>query len=106
MNGSDREQKRVRLKQFLKILSEDPTLLNQDGQKEMRPLSELLIVSGYRQCDETVDMSQLLSLLLRKVGLTSGSEDMMEYMMNGGKVEDFMNPVDHAIHRLDFEDSV
>lgn len=91
MNGLDREQKRVRLKQFLKIISEDPFLLSQDGQKEMRPLSELLIVSGYRSSDETVDMSKLLSLLLRKMGLTSRSEDMMEYMMNGGKVEDFMN---------------
>ncbi|WP_193726889.1 hypothetical protein [Paenibacillus guangzhouensis] len=91
MNGPDREPKRARLKQFLKILSKDPTLLNQQGQTEMRPLSELLIVSGYRQYDGTVDMAQLSSLLLRKMGISSGSEEMMEYIMNGGKVEDFMN---------------
>ena len=91
MNSSDREQKRVRLKQFLKILSEDPSLRNQNGQKDMRPLSELLMVSGYRQCDDSIDMAQLLSLLLRKIGHASGSEDMMEYIMRGGKVEDFMS---------------
>jgi len=90
MNGSDREQKQVRLKQFLKILSEDPSLLNQNGQNEMRPLSEFLMVSGYRLCEETVDMAQVLSLLLRKMGHPYGSEDMMEYIMNGGNVEGFM----------------
>ncbi len=91
MSVSDREQKRVRLKQFFEILSEDPSLLKQNGRNELRSLSEILIVSGYRTCNEPVDMARLLSLLLRKMGLKAGSEDMMEYVMNGGTVEDFMN---------------
>lgn len=91
MNISHREQKRVKLKQFLEILSEDPTLMNQDGQKELRSLSEIIMISGYRPWHEPVDMARVLSLLLRKSGLSASSEDMMEYMMNGGTVEEFMN---------------
>lgn len=99
MNVSDREQKRVRLKQFFEILSEDPSLLNQqNGLNELRSLSEILNVSGYRTWNEPVDMARLLSLLLKKMGLKSSSEDMMEYVMNGGTVEDFMN-TKKVVHR-------
>jgi hypothetical protein len=91
MNISHREQKREKLKKFLKILSEDPSLLNQDGFNELRSLSEILMISGYRPRDEPVDMASVLSLLLRKLGHNAGSADMMEYMINGGTVEDFMN---------------
>jgi len=99
MNISHREQKRVKLKQFLKILSEDPSLLNQDGLNELRSLSEILIISGYQPWHEPVDMASVLSLLLRKLGVSAGSADMMEYMMNGGSVEDFMNTETQVVHR-------
>jgi hypothetical protein len=91
MNVSNLEQKQVRLKQFLKILSEDPSLLNQDELEESRSLSELLMFTGYLPRNEAVDMAELVSLLLKKIGLEAGSEDMMEYIMNGGTVDDFMN---------------
>jgi hypothetical protein len=91
MNVSNQEQKQVRLKQFLKILSEDPSLLNQDELEESRSLSELLMLTGYLPWNEPVDMAELVSLLLKKMGLEAGSEDMMEYIMNGGTVDDFMN---------------
>ena len=91
MNVSNREQKQVRLKQFLKILSEDPSLLNQDGFEETRSLSELLMFTGYLPQNESVDMAELVSLLLKKMGHESGSDDMMEYIMNGVTVDDFIN---------------
>jgi hypothetical protein len=90
MNVSNQEQKQVRLKQFLKILSEDPYLLNQDGLEELRSISELLMFTGYHPRNEPVDIAELVSLLLKKMGLEAGSEDMMEHIMNGGTVDDFM----------------
>lgn len=90
MNISNLEQKQVRLKQFLKILSEDPYLLNQDGLEELRSLSELLMFTGYHPRNEPVNIAQLVSQLLKKIGLEAGSEDMMEHVMNGGTVDDFM----------------
>ena len=93
MNVSNQEQKRVRLKQFLKILSEDPSLLKVDGQAEARSLSELLRVTGCRPCNEPVDMAELVSDLLRKTGRHAGSDEMMEHIMNGGTVDGFMKTV-------------
>ncbi|CAM4494839.1 hypothetical protein FHS16_005295 [Paenibacillus endophyticus] len=91
MNVSNQEQKRVRLKQFLKILSEDPSLLKQDGQVEMRTLPELLAAVGCRLRNEPIDMAELVSQLLGKLGLQACSSDMMEHVMNGGTVDDFIN---------------
>ncbi|QJD87429.1 hypothetical protein [Cohnella herbarum] len=91
MNVSNQEQKQVRLKQFLKILSEDPSLFNQERHEECRSLSELLMYTGYLPRNESVDMAELVSQLLKKMGLEAGLEDMMDYVMNGGTVDDFMN---------------
>ncbi|OMF21237.1 hypothetical protein BK133_28615 [Paenibacillus sp. FSL H8-0548] len=91
MNISNQEQKRIRLKQFLKILSEDPSLLQKTDHGEARPLSELLMATGCRLCNEPIDMAELMSQLLGKLGLKACSTEMMEYIMNGGTVDDFMN---------------
>lgn len=91
MNVSNVEQKRIRLKQFLNILSEDPSLLNQEKLEESRPLGDLLMLTGYTPRNEHVDMAELVSLLLKKVGHHACSEDMMEHVMNGGTVDEFMN---------------
>ncbi|MGF7046860.1 hypothetical protein J2T13_001362 [Paenibacillus sp. DS2015] len=90
MNVSNQEQKRVRLKQFLKILSEDPYLLNQDGLEKLRSLSEIVILTGYKSRDGLVNMAELVSLLLKKMGIEAGSEDLMECVMEGGSVDNFM----------------
>jgi hypothetical protein len=93
MNVSNREQKQARLRQFLKILSEDPSLINRDGGRleDSWSLSELLMFTGYSPRNEPVDVAELVSLLLKKLGLECGSEDMMDYVMNGGTVDDFMS---------------
>lgn len=91
MNVSNVEQKRVRLKRFLNILSEDPSILNKEELEESRSLADLLMLSGYTPRDEHIDMAELVSLLLKKMGHHACSEDMMEYVMNGGTVDEFMN---------------
>lgn len=91
MNVSDIEQKRVRLKRFLKILSEDPSLLNKEELEETKSLTDLLMLSGYTPRNAHVDMAELVSLLLKKMGHKSCSDDMMEHVMNGGTVDEFMN---------------
>ena len=98
MTVSGQEQKQVRLKQFLKVISEDPSLLDQDGLNEWRSLSEILIISDYRPLNEPVDMARVLSQLLRKMGYKSSSEDMMDYVMDGGTVDEFMNTGAHYIN--------
>jgi hypothetical protein len=91
MNVSNQEQKQARLKQFLKILSEDPFLSSQEGQEESRSLSELCMLSGYLPRSKAVNMAELVSMLLRKIGYDACSDDMMEFIMNGGTIVDFMN---------------
>jgi hypothetical protein len=91
MNVSIVEQKRIRLKQFLKILSQDPSLLNQEKQEDSKSLAELLMITGYTPRNEPVDMAELVSQLLKKMGHKACSEDMMEHVMNGGTVDEFMN---------------
>ncbi|MOA09039.1 hypothetical protein D3C78_1288460 [compost metagenome] len=90
MNVSNQEQKRIRLKQFLKILSEDPSLSYADREEQERPLAELLLLTGYIPANEPVDLARLVSQLLKKLGLEACSEDMMAHVMNGGTVEEFM----------------
>lgn len=91
MNISNQNQKQIRLKQFLKILSGDPSLLTQDRLEEARSLSELLMFTGYSPRNVPVDMAELVSLVLKKKGLEASCEDMMEHIMNGGTVDDFIN---------------
>lgn len=91
MNVSNMEQKQLRLKQFLKKLSEDPSLSNQERQEDSRSLAEILMLTGYTPRNEPVDMAELVSLLLKKVGHEACSKGMMEHVMNGGTVDEFMN---------------
>jgi hypothetical protein len=91
MNVSNVEQKRIRLKRFLNILSEDPSLLNKVELEESRSLADLLMLTGYTPRNEHVDLAELVSLLLKKMGHHACSEDMMEHVMNGGTVDEFMN---------------
>ncbi|WP_419874804.1 hypothetical protein [Candidatus Pristimantibacillus sp. PTI5] len=91
MNVSNQEQKRVRLKQFLKILSEDPSLVRNNGQAETRTLPDLLAAIGCRLRNEPIDMAEQVSQLLGKMGLQACSNDMMEHVMNGGTVDEFIN---------------
>ncbi|TJY43461.1 hypothetical protein E5161_06150 [Cohnella pontilimi] len=94
--SSNLEQKQARLKQFLYRLSEDPSLSKSAGLTDWRPLSELLLITGYQSRNESVDMAELVSLMLKKKGLEEGSEDMMDYIVKGGTVDDFMTIARHS----------
>ncbi len=78
------------LKQFLKILSEDPSITHRDELKPARPLMELLKFTGYSSWSGSINMAELVTLLLKKTGLGACSEEMMEYIINGGSVDEFM----------------
>jgi phage I-like protein len=90
MEITNPEQKKIRLKKFLQKLSEDPSLSNQDELVELRSLTDILILTGYHPKAETVDMAELLSQLLRKSGIEANSEDMMESVMQGRSIDNFM----------------
>lgn len=90
MDDMNQEQKRLRLKQFLKRLSEDPSLADQNMPKHWGSLAELLVLTGYNPRNEPINMAELISLLLKRNEIEAGSEDMMQHVLNGGTVDDFM----------------
>jgi hypothetical protein len=91
MSVVNQEQKRMRLKRFLRLLSEDPSILIQkSGQRELPSLGELLLATGCMPGNEPVDLAALMSGLLKKLGMEACYEDMMNHVMSGGTVEEFM----------------
>ncbi|MHA6480444.1 hypothetical protein ACX1C1_00685 [Paenibacillus sp. strain BS8-2] len=91
MEISRQEQKRIRLKLFLKILSEDPSLVHEGTLQNAGSLADLFVYTGYYPRNDTIDIAKVVSLLLKKLGHEAGSEDMMEHVINGGTIEEFMN---------------
>lgn len=85
------EKKMLRFKRFLSMLSEDPSLAGREDEGEARSLADYFAYSGYRPNDEPVDLSLLVSLLLKRNGHVADSEQMMEFVMNGGTIDAFMN---------------
>ncbi|MDQ0116101.1 hypothetical protein [Paenibacillus harenae] len=90
MDNLNQEQKQLRLKQFLKRLSEDPSMANQNMARYWGSLAELLVLTGYNPRNEPIDMAELVSLLLKRNEIEACSEDMMQHVLNGGTVDDFM----------------
>lgn len=100
-----KEQRKLRLKQFLKFLAEDETIT---GESESgQTLAELLFYTEYPLRKEFVydynknryvpsnkkphiDLAELLTLLLKKSGLKAESEDLMDHVLQGGSVEEFI----------------
>ncbi|MGO4371348.1 hypothetical protein AB4Z21_11185, partial [Paenibacillus sp. MCAF20] len=67
-----------------------PSIANQNMTRYGGSLAELLVLTGYNPKDELIDMAELVSLLLKKNEIEAGSEDMMQHVINGGTVDDFM----------------
>lgn len=91
MEISRQEQKRIRLKLFLKILSEDPSMAHEGKLHNAGSLADLLVYTGYYPKNDTIDMAKVVSLLLKKLGHEACWEDMMEHVIRGGTIEEFMN---------------
>ncbi|MFC5469238.1 hypothetical protein ACFPPD_10950 [Cohnella suwonensis] len=85
------EKKKLRFKRFLRMLSNDPSLLSREDEGEARSLAEYFAYSGYFPRNEPVDLSLLVSLLLKRSGHGADSEKMMEFVMNGGTIDAFMD---------------
>ncbi|AJY75705.1 hypothetical protein [Paenibacillus beijingensis] len=101
------EQKKIRLKQFLKFLADDETLGAGSENASGQTLAELLFYTEYPLRKEFVydynknryvpsdqkpriDLAELMTLLLQKSGMTAGCEELMDYVLQGGSVKDFM----------------
>ncbi|ASS66736.1 MULTISPECIES: hypothetical protein [unclassified Paenibacillus] len=99
------EQKKLKLRQFLQVLAEDDSLglANQSDS-----LAELLYVTEYPLRREFVfdykknryvpgsqkpriDLAELLTLLLDKKGIDKSFEDLMEHILHGGSLDDFLD---------------
>ncbi|MCR2803281.1 hypothetical protein [Paenibacillus soyae] len=91
MEISNQEQKRIRLKLFLNILSEDPSMAGGEKLPKANSLADLLVYTGYYPSNGTIDMARVVTLLLKKLGHEACSEDMVEHVINGGTLEEFIN---------------
>ncbi|QAY67218.1 hypothetical protein [Paenibacillus protaetiae] len=89
MNVWNQEQKKVRLAQFLKRLSEDPTL----SRREAASLNEadLAGLPDSGRVKQRVDLAAVTTALLHKRGIDACFEDMMEFIIQGGTVGAFID---------------
>ncbi|CDN43825.1 MULTISPECIES: hypothetical protein [unclassified Paenibacillus] len=98
------EQKKLKLRQFLQVLAEDESL---GSANQADSLAELLYVTEYPLRREFVfdykknryvpgsqkpriDLAELLTLLLDKKGIDKSFEDLMEHILRGGSLDDFL----------------
>jgi hypothetical protein len=81
--------KKERLKQFLARLEKDPSL----GRHGRKPpaLSELLQASGMPYSNGPLDISKLLAHALKQKGIDAGPEEMVDHVIQGGTIEQFLN---------------
>ncbi|XID93084.1 hypothetical protein ACF3MZ_00655 [Paenibacillaceae bacterium WGS1546] len=94
MNVSNLAQKQERLKRFLELLSQDASLnrLNESG--SAWSWDELLSWAGYVPRNGTIDLAELVSRTLRKTGIDADTNAMMDYILNGGTVDEFISEYD------------
>lgn len=92
MSVISKEDKQDRLKKFLQRLSEDKDVGKGAG-KPTRSLSEFLMFAGYMPNGDSIDLSRLLTLLLRTQGMEGCSEQMIDHVLNGGSIEGFFGQI-------------
>ena len=88
-------QKQERLRLFLEKLSQDASLSPCHDSASALSWEELLIYTGYDSRNGTVDVAELVSLTLGKLGIDADMKAMMEYILSGGTVGEFMNAAWH-----------
>ena len=91
MNVSNPAQKQEKLKQFLDMLSRDASLSRRHDSASAWSWEELLSYTGYDPGDGTIDVAELVSLTLGKLGIDADTKAMMEHVLNGGTVGEFIN---------------
>ncbi len=89
MSTAVQEQKRMKLRRFLERLAEDETLRCTETNRE-HSLSEMLALSGWRPSSNSIDIAELLTVLLHKKGKKSCAGQLMEHILRGGTIEEFL----------------
>lgn len=102
-----RKQNALRVGEFLKRLAHDPGLDDKEPPSNRRSLTEWLHTTKYPIKKEmvynydkkrfestneksTIDFSLMLTLLLQKQGMNCTSEDLVEHVLEGGSIDDFL----------------
>ncbi|MBJ6359780.1 hypothetical protein ACFOQM_00355 [Paenibacillus sp. GCM10012307] len=103
-----RKQRTLKVKEFLKRLSTDPSLDRNEAPTATNSISEWLNKTEYPIRQEMVfdyskkrfvpsenkpriDLADLMTRLLHKQGIECTFEDMMNFVLGGGTIEEFMN---------------
>lgn len=90
MDAPNKQQKEERLEQFLTNLLVDPSILKYKHSAASVALPELMKSCGEQFVNESVDMARLVSILLEKKGIAGSCEDMMDHVISGGTVDEFI----------------
>jgi hypothetical protein len=102
-----RKQRTLKVREFLKRLAADPSLDNSQQLSTTRSIAEWLHKTEYPIKQEMVfdyskkcfvpsenkpfiDLAELLTRLLHKQGMNCTFEDMMDHVMAGGSVDEFI----------------
>ncbi|WP_028562424.1 hypothetical protein [Paenibacillus pinihumi] len=103
-----RKQRSLKVKEFLKRLAADPSLDNSGALSTTRSIAEWLHKTEYPIRQEMIfdyskkrfvpsenkpliDLADLMSRLLQKQGMDCTFEDMMDFVLSGGSIDEFMN---------------
>lgn len=101
-----RKRNALKVNEFLKRLASDPGL-DQGSSSDQRSLTEWIHLTRYPLKKEmiynydkkrfettgeksTINFSLLLTLLLQKQGIDCTSEELMEHVLRGGSIEEFL----------------
>ncbi|RXZ83384.1 hypothetical protein EBB07_06105 [Paenibacillaceae bacterium] len=97
----------LRVREFMTCLAQDPALDYEKSSCGKRSITELLQLAEYPIKQELVydyskkrfvgsnqkphvDMAELFSMLLRRLGVNATFEDFMDHMLNGGSINGFI----------------
>ncbi|XEC96223.1 hypothetical protein AB6A23_06665 [Paenibacillus tarimensis] len=102
-----RKQRALKVKEFLKCLAADPEFADLQPNPNSRSLSEWLYIAEYPIKQEmiysyekrrfessnrrpVIDLAELLTMLLKKQGVNYTFEDLMDHVLAGGALADFL----------------
>jgi hypothetical protein len=101
------KQRNAKINDFLRHLAQDPALSNPPVPGYARQLFEWLRITEYPIKQElvydyhvrrfvpssnkpTIDLAELMNMLLRKRGLDCTFEDLVDHVLSGGSIDEFL----------------
>ena len=97
MSTAMQEQKRMKLRRFLERLAEDKTLRGMETNRN-HSLSEMLTQSGCHLRGNSIDIAELITVLLHKKGKKGCAGQLMEHILGGGTIEEFLKNDSFRMH--------